>query len=164
MGSLYRITIHWTGGLYTPNEGEKEHYHFLVDGDGVVHKGNHKPEDNISCNDGNYAQHCGGGNTGNIGVSICSMFNKDVPIKRIQLEAVCRLVAELSLRYGIPVGSKTIFTHSEFGNTHPETTSHGKIDIDYLPTINLYDRDIIGNWLRNKITWYRQQIKSDKIK
>lgn len=53
-----------TGGGNYPNDVDKEAYHFLVDKDGEVHYGIHKVEDNLDCNDGNYAAHCGGGNTG----------------------------------------------------------------------------------------------------
>ena len=47
MTSLNRITIHWTAGVYRPNAIDKSHYHFLVDGDGKIINGTHKPEDNI---------------------------------------------------------------------------------------------------------------------
>ena len=158
MGSLSKITIHWTAGMYKPNDCEKSHYHFLIDGDGNVVKGKYKPEDNINCQDGKYAPHTGGGNTGNIGVAICGMWNNDVVITRKQVEACCKLVAELSDKYGIPISSKNIFTHAEFGNRYPNSTSRGKRDIDRLDCVCVYGVEPVGRWLRNKISWYRSKI------
>ena len=71
---MKRIIIHWTGGVYVPNNIDLEHYHFLIDGNGRVHLGKYPPEANKNCNDGIYAQHTGGGNTGSIGVALCGMF------------------------------------------------------------------------------------------
>ena len=158
MGSIKGIIIHWTGGVYTPNPVDKAHYHFLIDGDGRVIKGTHEVQDNLNCKDGNYAAHCGGGNTGRIGIALCGMFTSSYPIKRLQLESLCRKCAELSKTYGIPINSNTIMTHSEFGHKNPHTTSFGKVDIDKLPCIALYDRQSVGNWLRNKINWYRSNM------
>ena len=159
MGSIYRITLHWTGGQYKPNAIEKEHYHFMVDSNGKVYEGKYKPEDNINCAGGKYAQHCGGGNTGNIGVALCCYYNRDLTPTRVQVEAMCKLVAELSKKYGVTVNNKNILTHSEFGFTHPDTTSNGKIDIDYLPCVSVYGRDQVGDYLREKIAWYKNKIK-----
>ena len=158
MGSLNRITIHWTAGTYTPNDVDKKAYHFLIDGEGNVVKGVLKPEDNINCKDGIYAKHCGGGNTGNIGVAICAMFSKDYPIKRKQIEACCKLCAELCEKYGIRITNRSVLTHAEFGKLFPHTTSYGKIDITNLPCVAIYGVDNVGNWLRNKIQWYRSKM------
>lgn len=113
----------------------------------------------MNCKDGNYAQHCGGHNTGNIGIALCGMYSEEYPIKRLQLEALCKKCAELSKIYGIPITSNTILTHSEFGHKNPHTTSFGKIDIDKLPCIALYDRVSVGNWLRSKINYYRSKLE-----
>lgn len=158
MGSLNRITIHWTGSTYTPNDCDKSHYHFIIDGDGKVVKGKYKPEDNLDCKDGVYAPHTGGGNTGNIGIAISAMYSKDYPIKRIQLEAACKLCAELAEKYGIRITNRSVLTHAEFGKLFPHTTSNGKIDINNLPCVAVYGVDNVGNWLRNKIAWYRSKI------
>lgn len=158
MASLNRITIHWTGGGYKPNNIDKQSYHFLIGGDGRVYKGKYTPEDNINCTDGKYAKHCGGGNTGNIGVAICGMWNKDYPIRRIQLEAMCKLVAELSIKYGISISTKNILTHMEYGKAHPSTSSYGKIDIDNLPCVCVWGYKNVGNWIRNKVNWYKTKI------
>ena len=158
MVSLKKITFHWTGGTYVPNNVDLNAYHFLIDGEGKVHNGTHKPEDNLNCKDGHYARHCGGGNTGNIGIAICSMWNTAYPIKRIQIESACKLAAELSERYGIRITDKSIVTHAEFGKANPHTTSYGKIDINNLPCVAVYGVENVGKWIRNKVNWYRSKI------
>lgn len=155
---LNKIVIHWTAGVYEPNAVDKAHYHFLVKGNGSIIEGKYEPEDNLNCKDGCYAAHCGGGNTGAIGIALCGMYSNNYPIKRLQLEAMCKKVAELSLKYKIPITTDTILTHSEFGHKNPSTTSFGKIDIDKLPCIALYDRQSCGNWIRNKVNWYRSKM------
>lgn len=156
---MNKIIIHWTAGTYQPNTTDLEHYHFLIDGEGKKHNGKFKPEDNENCNDGKYAAHTGGGNTGAIGVSMCAMagFNSaascgNYPITPVQLEACFKLCAELCKKYNIPV--ENVWTHYEFGINHPDTTSHGKIDIIYLPPYPLVKRNEVGGFIRNKIRWY----------
>ena len=156
---MNKIIIHWTAGTYQPNTTDLEHYHFLIDGEGKKHNGKYKPEDNENCNDGKYAAHTGGGNTGAIGVSMCAMagFNSaascgNYPITPVQLEACFKLCAELCKKYNIPV--ENVMTHYEFGINHPDTTSHGKIDIIYLPPYPLVKRTEVGGFIRNKIRWY----------
>ena len=158
MTSLNRITIHWTAGTNYPNSTDKQHYHYLVDKEGKIIEGKYKPEDNLNCKDGKYAAHTGGGNTGNIGIAVCGMLDSRYPINRKQIEACCKKVAELSKKYGISISSKNILTHAEFGNTHPNTTSYGKIDINKLPCVAIYGVDAVGTWLRNKINWYRSKM------
>ena len=159
MTSLNRITIHWTAGTYKPNSTDKLHYHFLIDNEGKVHEGKYKPEDNINCKDGKYSAHTGGGNTGNIGVAMCGMYDSMYPLTRKQIEATCKKVAELSNKYGIPINSKNILTHAEFGRLYPHTTSYGKIDINSLPCVAIHGVNEVGKWLRNKVNWYRSKIK-----
>lgn len=156
---MNKIIIHWTAGTYQPNTTDLEHYHFLIDGEGKKHNGKFKPEDNENCNDGKYAAHTGGGNTGAIGVSMCAMagFNSaascgNYPITPVQLEACFKLCAELCKKYNIPV--ENVWTHYEFGVNHPDTISHGKIDIIYLPPYPLVKRNEVGGFIRNKIRWY----------
>ena len=158
MTSLNKITIHWTAGLYAPNNTDRLHYHFLVDDKGNIYNGKYKPEDNINCKDGKYAAHCGGGNTGNIGVALCGMYDCRFPITRKQLEATCKLVAELSKKYGIAINNKSIITHAEFGKANPHTTSYGKIDINKLPCVAMYGIKECGDWIRDKVNWYRSKI------
>lgn len=161
---MKRIVIHWTAGANKPNATDLQHYHFLIDSEGNVYEGKYKPEDNLNCNDGKYAQHTGGGNTGSIGVSMCGMAGfKNVnnvgnyPLTRIQCEKCFSLCAELCKKYNITITSSNVLTHFEFGKSHPNTSSFGKIDIIYLPPYPDVTRGQIGDFIRNKIRWYSQK-------
>lgn len=169
--SLSKICLHWSAGASYPCEVDLKAYHFLVDKDGKVYPGRFKPEDNIDCKDEKYAKHCGGGNTGCIGLSALGMagFNlKDkktkYPLTKIQVETFCKLAAELCIKYGIKVSPETVFTHHEFGQKHPKTTSYGKIDFMYLPFLPNLEQEKVADYLRNKIDWYIIQIKKESTK
>ena len=162
---MKKIIIHWTAGGYQPNNTDLQHYHYLINGDGLIVKGKYKPEDNENCNDGRYAQHCGGGNTGAIGVAFCGMagFNgkpesTKYPLKRIQIEVGFELVAKLCKKYNIPINKASVLTHYEFGKSHPKTTSAGKIDIIYLHPYPVFSRNEVGDLIRNKVNWYYQKL------
>ncbi len=159
---MKRIIIHWSAGGYYPTDYEKEHYHFLIDKDGVVHSGKFKPQDNEICRVGRYAAHTGGGNTGSIGVALCGMAgfkNKNstgnFPILKKQFESTMAFCAELCQKYNIPITPQTVMTHYEFGLNNPKTTSAGKIDIIYLPPYPWVVKDEIGSFIRTKINWYK---------
>lgn len=159
---MNKIILHWTAGTNQPCSTDYEHYHYLINKDGVILKGKFAPEDNLNCNDGKYAQHCGGGNTGAIGVSMCGMYipkgvnikETKFPLTRIQCEATFKLVAELCKKYNIKITPQTVLTHYEFGQAHPKTSSYGKIDIVYLHPFPEIDKKNMGNFIRNKIEWY----------
>lgn len=162
---MNKIIIHWTGGGWFPNATDKEHYHFLIDKNGKVINGKYKVEDNENCSDGKYASHCGGGNTGAIGVAMCGMYgfksSKAVgsyPLTKIQCEACFKLIAELCKKYNIKITPQTVLTHYEFGLTHPKTSSAGKIDIIHLPAYNNIKQLEIGSFIRNKVKWYINKI------
>jgi N-acetyl-anhydromuramyl-L-alanine amidase AmpD len=157
------IILHWTAGQNIPNDTERQHYHFLVDSAGKVHKGNLKPEDNENCQDGKYAAHCGGGNTGSIGVALCGMRGYESPQKlgkypltKKQCESAFKLCAELCKKYNIP--TTKVITHKDFGLTHPKTSSYGKIDICWLPYPKEFNTSIL-EFIQAKINWYYQQIE-----
>lgn len=160
---MKRIIIHWTAGSGSPNAIDKEHYHYLIDEKGDVHNGKFKPEDNENCNDGQYAKHTGGGNTGSIGVAVCGMlgFNgvKNVgkyPLTKIQCERMFKLVADLCTKYKISITSANVLTHYEFGMRNPRTSSAGKIDIVYLPPYPYVEKNKIGDFIRSKVRWYKE--------
>lgn len=156
---MKRIIIHWTAGSYQPNATDLEHYHYIIDSEGNVHNGKYKPEDNENCQDGRYAQHTGGGNTGSIGVALCGMCGftgvnnvGKYPLTKKQVESMFKFCAELCKKYNISVSN--VMTHYEFGKLHPSTSSAGKIDIIYLPPYPDITTDKIGDFIRNKIKWY----------
>lgn len=156
---MKRIIIHWTGGTFKPNSTDLIHYHFLVNGAGEVVTGNYKPEDNENCSDGCYARHCGGGNTGSIGIALCGMYGYKnrmncgtYLINRVQCEKLFDTVADLCLKYSIKVTPETVLTHYEFNQQHNIKT--GKIDITYLPCFPQLFPEEIGSFIRSKINWY----------
>lgn len=164
---MKRIIIHWTAGCAVPTLYEKEHYHYLVDSLGKIYQGKFKPEANLVCREGMYAQHTGGGNTGSIGVSLCGMAefkNKNeqgnFPITKIQFESAMKLCAELSKKYNIQVIPDNVMTHYEFGQKNPKTTSYGKIDIIFLPPYPWVSKDDVGSFIRSKIRWYEENGES----
>ncbi len=159
---MKRIVIHWTAGGYCPTDYEKEHYHFLVDRDGVVHNGKFKPEDNEVCKVGKYAAHTGGGNTGSIGVAICAMAGfknrnciGNYPILKKQFESTMEFCAQLAEKYKLEISPQTIMTHYEFGMKNPKTTSAGKIDIIFIPPYSWVSQSEVGSFIRSKIKWYK---------
>lgn len=163
---MKRIILHWTAGSYQPNHTDFEHYHYLVNGQGLVIEGKYKPEDNLDCTDGKYAQHTGGGNTGSIGVSMCGMLGfknranvGQYPLTKAQVERCFKLVAELCKKYNIAITPQTVLTHYEFGKSHPKTKSAGKIDIVYLPPYPTVEQNKIGDFIRGKVQWYYKNLK-----
>ncbi len=161
---MKKIIIHWTAGGYYPTPYEKAHYHFLIDKDGKIYTGNHKPEDNLNCQKGKYAMHTGGGNTGAIGIAMCAMAgfkNKNntgnYPITAKQFEATMKMCATLAIKYKIEITPNTVMTHYEFGLKNPTTSSAGKIDIIYIPPYPWVAQNDVGSFIRSKIKWYKLQ-------
>ncbi len=162
---MKRIIIHWTAGGYYPTEFEKEHYHFLVDGQGKIHNGKFKPSDNEICRVGKYAAHTGGGNTGSIGIAICAMAGfknaknaGKYPIKKVQFEKCMELCAQIVKKYSLQVNANTVMTHYEFGLKNPNSTSAGKIDITYIPPYQWVEKSEIGSFIRTKVKWYLNKL------
>ena len=168
MEKLDKITIHWSVTGYKVTPDCLEHYHFVIEGDGAIKICNRPPESNLpsSVQKGTYQAHCGGGNSSNIGVSMASMVGYEgpnhvgeAPITAVQFEACMKFVASLCKKYNIPVTPTTVFTHYEFGLSHPTTSSAGKIDINHLPHLPNLKAEEIGNFIRGKVQGCLTQIK-----
>lgn len=160
MGKFKGIILHWDVSRYY--QYFKADYHFIINPDGDIIEGVYKPEDNLNCTDGKYAAHCGGGNTGRIGICLNGMYgyvdNNSVgeyPITLEQIEATCKLTAELCKKYNISINN--VLTHAEFGKKYPNTSSNGKIDICWLPN-GVKGIKEVGDNLRNKIKWYYNRL------
>jgi N-acetyl-anhydromuramyl-L-alanine amidase AmpD len=143
---------------------ERGKYHYLIDKDGNVHNGIHRPEDNLNCKDGNYAPHTAEWNTGSIGIAFCGMagfLNKkqvgDYPLTKKQIEAGFKLAAELVHADNISIHQ--IYTHYEVGLMKPHTENRGKIDIIYLPPYPEIKTSEVGNFIRSKVSWYYENRK-----
>jgi hypothetical protein len=163
---IHSICIHWTAGYNRPNNEDMQHYHIIVDDKGNYYKGIHSIESNIDCKDGEYAQHCALGNTGVIGIAVCGMagFSTNSKVSksnltRLQMEALFKKCSDLCKEYEIEVSPSTVYTHMEYDHTHAKK---GKIDIVYIPYLNLYGMEECGNYIREKILWYYKNTKGDK--
>lgn len=99
----------------------------MIESDGNVIPGKFPVSANEVCREdlkGNalYAAHCGGGNTGAIGIGLCGMagykspkeFGK-YPLTAVQVERAFKLIAELSNDFGILINPQNVMTHYEFG-------------------------------------------------
>ena len=158
---MKRIILHWSGGGYSPNGCDLEHYHFLVDKFGKIFKGKFSPQDNKNCNDGKYAKHTGGLNTGSIGVALCAMFGyknpKNIgkfPFLRVQAESAFAYCATLLKKYDLKPSKQSVLTHYEVGLMYPNSESAGKQDINFIPYEPEIRPDFVGDYIREKIRWY----------
>lgn len=160
MAGLNRVIIHWTGGGHKASILDKQHYHYIIEGDGRIVAGNLPPEANLNVNDGAYAAHTRGLNTESIGVSMAAMAGAlDAPLNwgrsplmPAQVESMCRWVADLCERYAIPVTRKTVLTHAEVFPTLGIKQA-GKWDVRCLPgDTKLRDAVEVGDVLRKRIT------------
>ena len=135
-----RIIIHWTAGGHTPSNLDKEHYHFIIAGDGSVVAGKWPVSANAKPVKGKYAAHTLNCNTCSIGVSVAAMagaverpFNAGKsPITSAQLSALAALCRDLAAKYKIPVTRETVLSHAEVQPTLG-IKQRGKWDIAWLP-------------------------------
>lgn len=156
---MKRIILHWTAGRNKVTATDKKHYHFIVDGDGVVHAGNLPPEANLSTADGEYAAHTRGTNTGAIGLAAAGMWNAKErpfnpgpsPMTQVQIDAMTTEAARLAKKYKIPVRRDTILTHAEVEPTLG-IKQRGKWDITWLPGMAKVGKPVdVGDRLRGMI-------------
>ena len=161
---MKRIILHWSAGTYTPSLTDFEHYHYLITKDGDILEGKYAPEDNLNCNDGKYAAHCGGFNTGSIGLALCAMYGYknpqnigNYPYTRVQGEACWSYCAVLLKKYNLPLSKDTVLTHYEAGKMLPNSASAGKIDITFIPWKPDIKADEAGDYIRNKVRWYYER-------
>lgn len=122
---MQRIILHWTAGGHKANDTDKRAYHFLVEGDGNLVRGNASVTLNSGGIKPGYAAHTLNCNSGSIGVSLCCMagavespFNAGrAPMTEKQFHTMIGLVRELATRYNIPVTRRTILSHAEVQTT-----------------------------------------------
>lgn len=159
---MARIICHWTAGSYSVSEIDKEHYHFIIGGDGVPVRGDHAVMDNVNTADGDYAAHTLNCNTGSIGISLACMagavespFNPGpYPMRQGQWDVLVRAVAQLCQHYKIAVTPKTVLSHAEVQGTLG-ITQRGKWDYTRLPFIPTVTGAVnVGNMLRAEVSAY----------
>jgi hypothetical protein len=139
------IVTHWTGGAYSCSGLDKEHYHFIIDGDCKLHKGLHSIADNRPpLRRGAYAAHTRGFNAHDggvvIGVSVCAMAGAwsapfragAYPVKPEQMDTLADIVAQICDQYSVPVTPRTVLQHGEV-QKNLGIMQLGKWDITRLP-------------------------------
>lgn len=158
-GRAERIIVHWTAGAYLVSALDKEHYHFVIDGDNKLFRGDHTVADNDATGDGDYAAHTRGCNTRSIGVSVACMagaverpFKEGrYPMKREQWLMMAQVVAELCAHYKIPVTPQTVLGHGEVQRILGITQS-GKWDPMVLPWSPTLTSEQVGNAFRIEVS------------
>lgn len=154
--SIKRIILHWSAGTHTVSDVDREHYHYIVDGKGLVVAGDHRVEDNLSTADGIYAAHTRGANGGAIGIAVAAMMGASGPKKQgkypitfPQWEAFMGLVVSLVGKYKIINSPQTILSHAEVQETLG-IRQNGKIDISFgVPgKPELQTAQAVGNYVR----------------
>ena len=163
---MKRIIMHWSAGAYKASSLDKKHYHKIVEGDGKVVNGDNSIESNSAearkkNPNGAYAAHTLNCNTDSIGVSMACMAgavegktNGTHPMTQIQFESMCKLIAELCKKYGIPVTNKTVLSHAEV-QTNLGIKQRGKWDFTVLPfKPELKGAAQCGNYARDLIKAY----------
>jgi hypothetical protein len=153
-----RIICHWTAGSHKASSLDKDHYHLLIEGDGKVVRGtpsidlNSQPKMKTG-----YAAHTLNCNTGSIGVSLCCMAGAEespfYPMTEAQWEMLSSVVAELCMRYDIPVTHRTVLSHAEVQD-NLGIQQRGKIDIIALPFDPAFPRGakVVGDRLRKEVS------------
>lgn len=126
--SLWRIILHWTAGIGTPNAIELADYHRLILPDGSVVSAVDIAKNAVPLKAG-YAAHTAEANGNSIGVSFCGMnlaqprdYGK-YPLTLEQWDAGVKLCASLCLQFGITPDREHVLGHceaEEFLPWHPK--------------------------------------------
>ncbi|KKX29500.1 N-acetylmuramoyl-L-alanine amidase [Rhizobium sp. LC145] len=137
---MKRIICHWTAGSYHAGPEDLAAYHFLIEGNGRLVKGNSSIALNSRRVKAGYAAHTLNCNSGSIGISLCCMggaqeqpfHTGNYPMTAAQWNALVATVAELCTRYRIPIGPRTVLSHAEV-EINLGIKQRGKWDISRLP-------------------------------
>ena len=155
---MKRVICHWTGGAHRASSLDRLHYHFLVEADGRIVRGEHSIVDNASIAGGDYAAHTKGCNSGSIGISLCCMANAveapfragAAPMTEMQFQVMAQAVAELCRRYQVPVTPRTVLGHGEV-QVNLGIAQNGKWDPLILPWNPAMPRGEVGRYLRGLV-------------
>ena len=136
--AMKRIITHWTAGSHKASQLDKQHYHFIVEADGNIVKGNHSITDNVTTRTP-YAAHTRGCNSGSIGIALACMHGAvespfssgRYPMTQQQWEKMIMLAAQLCRHYFIPVTAQTVLSHAEV-QANLGIAQRGKWDIARL--------------------------------
>lgn len=157
--NMKRIIMHWTAGAYVASEVDREHYHFVIEGDLDVLRGDYSIKDNEVIYGPQYAAHTRGCNTGSIGISLCCMagasespFNAGkYPMKKEQMDTLILCVAQLCATYGIKVTRETVLSHAEVQPTLgiPQAGKWDYTRLAYDP--NIVGAIPVGDFIRSRV-------------
>ncbi|MEF2554049.1 N-acetylmuramoyl-L-alanine amidase [Aurantimonas sp. A2-1-M11] len=157
--SMQRIVCHWSAGAHDASWLDRKHYHFIIEGDGNLVRGDRSVSDNAAPIRGAYAAHTRNCNTGSIGVSMACMAGAverpfdagRYPMTRPQWDAFVATVADLCQRYGIKVTPKTVLSHAEV-QSNLGIAQRGKWDFTRLPPFpDLVGAKVCGDFMRASV-------------
>lgn len=120
-GHPSRIVIHWSAGGHKATSDDRQHYHFIIEGDGHLVRGVHPISANDSTGDGIYAAHTRGANTKTIGIALAAMRDSrerpfspgDSPITLAQWGMLIAALVQLCSRFRIEPTPATVLSHAE---------------------------------------------------
>lgn len=112
-------TVRRVQGWHFDNGWADIGYHFLVDQQGGIWRGN--PEERVGA-------HVGGNNTNNIGIALLGRFDTGQP-NDAQLRATGQLLRHLGDKYGVQLNRSTVKGHRDYNSTEcPGSNLYGKLD------------------------------------
>ncbi|MCB1422795.1 MAG: N-acetylmuramoyl-L-alanine amidase [Nitratireductor sp.] len=154
---MERIIVHWTAGSHRAGKLDRQHYHFIFEGDGSEVVGVWPISANARISGSRYAAHTKNCNTGSIGLSMACMAGATernfgrYPMTEAQFEAMAAKAAELAIEYGIEVTPKTVLSHAEVEKTLG-IKQRGKWDFTVLPfRTDLKGARACGNYFRERV-------------
>ncbi|WP_449043936.1 N-acetylmuramoyl-L-alanine amidase [Paracoccus versutus] len=153
-----RIILHWTAGNARASTQDLQHYHFCIEQDGTIRRGNRTIADNDSTADGRYAAHTRQCNTRSVGLALCGMAGAQerpfragrAPIREAQIPVLARLAAQICQRYDIPVSRETVLAHGEVQSIL-KIPQNGKWDPLVLPWRPELSPREVGDLLRAEV-------------
>lgn len=159
---MKRVIVHWTAGSYTPSAIDREHYHYLIDGAGDLHKArpveqNDRSVAGLSSDD--YAAHTRGLNSYSIGVALCAMHGArerpfspgQYPITPAQVRSLTAFLVTLMETHDIPLSRETVLTHAEVQPTLG-VWQRGKWDVMWWPGMDgPADPVAAGDMMRERV-------------
>lgn len=166
MAPMNRIVMHHSAGFREVSAVDKEHYHRIVDGDGVIHSGDHQISDNTPgrpLSPGTYAAHTLNLNSGAIGLAMSCMaeakwsapFDCEAFPTEKQIDSLTTEAARLCREYSILPDRRTVLSHAEVEVTLG-VKQKGKWDFDYtlFPAKGYTGRDpvVVGDQIRAEIS------------
>lgn len=154
-----RIINHWSVGTYMASAVDKEHYHFIVQGDLKIIRGDNRVKSNVSANDSDgYAAHCRGLNTKSIGIAAASMAGAverpfsagPYPVTEKQWLTMAAVNAQCCRKYKIAVTPQTVLQHGEVERILG-VDQNGKWDINVLPWAPTIPAARVGDMFREEV-------------